>query len=164
MKTDIYWIETDSAGQLGIMPRPRGDDWLADEIRGWQTQGVNRVVSLLTPGEISELGLAREAEFCKQEGIAFVSYPIPDMTTPSSSDALDVLGGITAAVESGETVAIHCRAGIGRSGMMACSVLVQQGMSPDAAMDHVSAARGVTVPETPDQIAWVRGVESRRDA
>jgi hypothetical protein len=45
--------------RLAIMPRPRGDEWLAEEVRGWSRLGLNHVISLLEPHEVRELGLAR---------------------------------------------------------------------------------------------------------
>jgi len=38
-------------GRLGIAARPRGGDWLIDELRSWRKAGVHVVVSLLTPDE-----------------------------------------------------------------------------------------------------------------
>jgi hypothetical protein len=32
MEVDIYWINIPGDGKLGIIPRPRGGDWLEDEI------------------------------------------------------------------------------------------------------------------------------------
>ena len=47
MQVRIYWIDDFESGRLGIMPRPRGGDWLEDEIRSLKVSGVDAVVSLL---------------------------------------------------------------------------------------------------------------------
>ncbi len=60
MLTNIYWIKTPGKGKVGIMPRPRGDDWLEDEIISFKKAGVSVVVSLLTLPEIKELFLSEE--------------------------------------------------------------------------------------------------------
>jgi protein-tyrosine phosphatase len=66
---------------------------------------------------------------------------------------------------SGAAVAVHCRAGIGRSGLVAAGLLVAQGRSPAEAFTAVSNARGVRVPDTPDQEAWLhRQAQSLRSA
>ena len=57
MRAELYWIEGPWPGRLAIVPRPRGGEWLEDEIRSWKQAGVNVVVSLLTNDEITELGL-----------------------------------------------------------------------------------------------------------
>ncbi|MBT7442781.1 MAG: hypothetical protein HN790_02295 [Methylococcales bacterium] len=57
--------------------------------------------------------------------------------------------------ENGQGVAVHCRAGIGRSGMTTIAVLVRYGLSVDDAITLVSQARGIPVPDTEEQIDWL---------
>jgi protein-tyrosine phosphatase len=54
-------------------------------------------------------------------------------------------------------VAIHCRAGIGRSTTLAACVLILLGVEGDVALDMIAAARGLEVPETEAQRQWVLG-------
>ena len=61
MLTQVYWIPLDQKGALGIMPRPRGDDWLEDELQALARYGVTFLVSLLEREEEEELGLATSA-------------------------------------------------------------------------------------------------------
>ena len=55
MHTELHWVEAPSFGRLAIAARPRGGDWLEDEIREWRDSGVDHVVSLLTPPEANDL-------------------------------------------------------------------------------------------------------------
>ena len=106
------------------MPRPRAGEWLDDEIIGWQMEGIDTVVSLLELAEISELGLEREAELSREHGIEFISFPIPDRGLPASlPDATTLAQAVALQVREGKAVAIHCRAGIGRSSLIAAGVL-----------------------------------------
>jgi len=66
MKTDIFWIGGLAKGRLGVAPRPRGGEWLDDELRAWQAAGVDCVISALTPGEETELELTREGPTCRE--------------------------------------------------------------------------------------------------
>jgi protein-tyrosine phosphatase len=50
---------------------------------------------------------------------------------------------------------VHCRQGIGRTGLIAACLLVAQGAAPDAAVHNLSAARGLPVPETAEQRRWI---------
>lgn len=52
-------------------------------------------------------------------------------------------------------VLVHCRQGIGRSGLVAARLLAKKGTSPGAAIEMVSAARGLAVPETAEQREWI---------
>jgi len=57
MYTKLYWLHKfDNNARLAIMARPRGGEWLEDEIIQFQKQHIGAIVSLLEPSEISELG------------------------------------------------------------------------------------------------------------
>jgi protein-tyrosine phosphatase len=156
MKADLFWIEGPWSGRLAILPRPRGGDWLEDEIPAWRSAGVDLVVSTLRPDEISELDLTAEAEWCRKNEIEFISFPIADRGVPSSPAAvLELLRRLENAMTAGKIVAIHCRQGIGRSALLAASLLVLAGVSPDQAFQRVQAARGCPVPDTAEQREWV---------
>jgi predicted protein tyrosine phosphatase len=157
MKAHVYWIEGPWPGRLAIVPRPRGGDWLEDEVWAWQQAGLDRVVSLLTPDEVADLDLNKEAAWCQVYDIQFMSFPIPDRGVPSSRNAaFTLVQQLEQALAVGERIAVHCRQGIGRSALLAACVLVAAGEEPDMAFQHISAARGCTVPETVEQQEWVK--------
>ena len=154
MKT--YQIDGPWKGRLAIIPRPRGGDWLEDEARSLKDEGFDIVVSLLTPEESNELGLAREAELAQTYGLRVLNFPIRDLGVPESiSAAHKFLDMLHRALTAGEKIAVHCRQGVGRSGLIASSLLVMSGIDPSIALRRVSAARGFSVPETPEQGDWV---------
>lgn len=156
MRTELYWVRGPWPGRLAIMPRPRGGDWLEDEIQAWRRSGVDAIVSLLTTDEVSDLSLADEGELCRANGIQFFSFPITDRGTPSSGeDFSDLVMKLAERLADGKNVAIHCRQGIGRAAVVAICLLVLSGMDPQAAVQRVSAARGCPVPETPEQRRWI---------
>lgn len=156
MRATIYWIETAGPGQLAIVPRPRGGDWLEDEVRAWRQAGLEVIVSLLVADEMSDLDLEREAELSRAAGLTFISFPIADRSVPPSrSTALSLLRELLGLLSGGKNVGIHCRQGIGRAALLATSLLVLSGVTPEAALQRVSHARGCAVPETAEQRAWV---------
>jgi hypothetical protein len=57
---------------------------------------------------------------------------------------LEITKQIASLIESGETVYVHCRAGVQRAPMVACAVLVQMGWSLADAFRLVSSRRGIT--------------------
>jgi protein-tyrosine phosphatase len=138
------------------MPRPRAGDWLEDEIASWKESGVDTVVSLIEREEVIELGLGRESELCGVKGIEFVSFPIPDRGIPASpGDASALVGLACTRLAASKAVAVHCRAGIGRSALVAACILTRCGYNASDAFAIISASRGVTVPDTDDQRNWV---------
>src|SRR2546425_11756117 len=84
MKNGFRWIDGPWRGRVAISPHPFGGVWLEDEIVLWQNAGVDVVVSLLGPEEVTALDLSAEKQHCNSHGLEFVSFPIPDMGTPAS--------------------------------------------------------------------------------
>jgi protein-tyrosine phosphatase len=156
MRPEVYWLNAPACGRLAIMPRPRAGDWLDEEIAGWRAEGIHVVVSLLEAEEVAELGLQREAGLCREHGIEFISFPLPDRGVPATvREARAFAEGIIARLKDGKGVALHCRAGIGRSALMGACALVLLGMAPGAAFDLIGKARGAEVPDTKQQREWV---------
>jgi len=156
MKPDLYWIHGSWPGRVAIMPRPRGGDWLEDEVVAWQKAGVNVVVSLLTDDEINDLDLAAETELCEAHEIEFLTLPIPDRGVPESKDVVaNLVTTLAQHLNSGRNVAIHCRQGIGRAAVVAAVLLAALGVDPESAIERIRRARGCDVPETAEQSQWV---------
>jgi protein-tyrosine phosphatase len=161
MKPDLFWIPGPWPGRLAVAARPRGGDWLKDEISAWRNAGVNAVVSLLDANEAAQFDLEQESAVVESNGIRFFSFPIPDRGIPESTrEALSLLSNLVAALDQGQIVAVHCRQGVGRSGLVAASLLVMSGTGVEKAIEAVSVARGQAVPETPEQLQWIKHLPS----
>lgn len=113
----LHWIKSRLPGKLAVSARPRGGDWLEDEVEGWRKAGIDAVVSLLTSQESKEMHLQEEASLSRAHGIRFLSLPIEDRGFPDSlSEAVSVVATLnemltrgtnapsTAAMESGTPV------------------------------------------------------------
>ncbi len=156
MPPQVFWIDRVAKGLLGLMPRPRGGDWLDGEIQSLAKAGVNVVVSLLTADEVAELELQDEERLCGDCGLRFISFPIPDRGVPfSTADAGLNMDLILEELWAGKAVAVHCRMGIGRSALVAACLLKSQGIGVDEAFAMISRARGFSVPDTEEQWEWV---------
>jgi protein-tyrosine phosphatase len=150
-----YWIKTD-AFRLAIIPCPCGQDWLLDDISFLQRVGVNLVVSALTASKNEELGLVYESQCCQIGGVDFLAFPIEDRSVPNSfNEFKELILRVAEYLRNGKAVAVHCRAGIGRSSMIVVTALIQNGYSVESAFRAVEEARGCPVPDTPEQRQWV---------
>jgi len=49
MGTELYWVGGPWPGKLALASRPRGGDWVEDEMADWRRAGIDTVLSLLTP-------------------------------------------------------------------------------------------------------------------
>jgi protein-tyrosine phosphatase len=162
---ELFWIPGPWRGRLAISSRPRGGDWLEDEVRAWQRATVDVVVSLLEREEQTELGLEEEGPLVEAAGLRFVSFPIPDLGVPASrTAAVFLVHRLVRDLESGKNVTVHCRQGVGRSGLIAAGALIVAGMDAASALRIVSSARRVEVPETPEQRRWIERLPADRPA
>jgi protein-tyrosine phosphatase len=156
ISTTLYWIAGPWPGKLAMAARPRGGDWLSDELLSWRGEHVDTVFSLLTPEEEADLDITDEARLAKALGMRFLSFPIADRQVPGSETlfvaALESLDG---ELRAGRNVALHCRQGIGRTGLVAACLLATKGIAPEVAVRQLSHARGIPVPETEEQRIWI---------
>jgi protein-tyrosine phosphatase len=123
---------------------------------GWRAAGIDTVVSLLTSEEEQDLDLDRESQATRVRGMKFISFPIPDRQVPSSqTEIAAVLERMEAELSAGKNVVVHCRQGIGRTGLVGACLLITKGVSPEKAVKTLSAARGNSIPETEEQRRWI---------
>jgi protein-tyrosine phosphatase len=156
MRSELHWVNGPWPGKLALAARPRGGDWLQDELKGWKQAGVDTLVSLLTPDEERELKLEDEGRNAKAQGMTFLSLPIRDRQVPHSESSLNsTLQKMDAVLSSGKNVLVHCRQGIGRTGLVAACLLINKGLEPEAAVGLLSKVRGVPIPETQEQRCWI---------
>jgi protein-tyrosine phosphatase len=157
MWTTIYWIEA-PLGRLGVAARPRGGDWLEDELVRWRRSGVGVLCHALEDAELAELELGAEAALGGAVGLRIVRLPIEDRGVPGDARAYwRCCEALAEAARAGEGVLIHCRQGIGRASLLAVGTLVCLGVAVEEAWRRVEVARGREVPDTPAQRAWVSG-------
>ncbi len=162
MRAEFYWICEIGSGRLGTMPRPRGGDWLEDEIRSLRESGVDVILSLLEVHETHELDIEREEACCEDAGISFLWFPIRDRDVPSSiTETHKLAQAILDLLRGGKNVIIHCRGGIGRSSLLAACVMMLSGIDSDEALLKIQDKRGCLIPDTPEQREWVKGFLSR---
>lgn len=156
MSVDLFWTPYAGPGRIGIATRPRGGDWLKDDIKYLHNAGADVLVSMLTPEESRELQLEMEEKLCKEEGMNYQCIPIQDRGVPSTIKSISVFAlQLSKFLENGSNVIIHCRQGIGRSAIMVALVLVTCGMQVDLAFSIIEKARGRPVPDTKEQKTWV---------
>jgi protein-tyrosine phosphatase len=83
-----------------------------------------------------------------------ISFPIRDFSVPDDREAyLRLVKETAGSIMGGESVLVHCAAGIGRTGMFAASVLLALGLKKPDALARVWAAE--SEPEITYQAALV---------
>jgi ADP-ribosyl-[dinitrogen reductase] hydrolase len=122
----------------------------------WST---DMLVSLIEDFEYERYKMESYADEAKASGIEVEEWPIRDVDVPREEQVeeyADLVGKIVGFLREGRNTVVHCRGGIGRTGMVVCSVLVGLGHDAEEAMQLASDARKAEVPETEPQKEYVR--------
>ncbi|HYN95090.1 MAG TPA: tyrosine protein phosphatase [Pilimelia sp.] len=162
MRPPLHVIDTPAPGRLATMAHPRGGGWLADDMVALAGVGVSVLVSALTEDEYARLALAGVAEAARGAGLTYLEFPIVDRGVPQPGPEVGRLADRLAAdLLAGRSGVIHCWAAIGRSSLLAAATLVRLGVAPADAWRRISRARGLVVPGTAEQLAWLDAFAAR---
>ena len=113
-----------------------------DLLRLRDFHGAKVLVTLLEKFEMKRLAIPELLSVAEGLGIRSVWFPIPDVSVPSDLVATaDLVDEILASMSRGNTVVVHCRGGLGRSGTIAACCLVTRGRPPADAIRLVRKAR-----------------------
>lgn len=137
-------------GSLGLCPLPAGPGARA----AVAAFAPALVVSMTPPAEMAAAGAGDLAGWLAGQGIGWAGFPVEDFGTPQAGADWPALAArVRAALADGGRVVLHCRAGLGRTGMVALRLMVEAGEAPGAALARLRAARPGTV-ETEAQYRW----------
>ena len=118
--------------------------------------GADLLVSLLEPNEFEKLGTPDLLARARAYGMETAWLPTPDGSVPDSINAFrELIERILDSARQGQTVIIHCRGGLGRTGLVAASCLVALGHAPSQAVQVVRRVRPGSV-ENRKQEEYVR--------
>ncbi len=140
------------AGQSGRHARDLAAD--LDRIAGWNAA---MVVTLVEAHELNALGIAAIGLEVGRRHMAWRHWPIADYQVPDA--AFEAAWPVRSAqlrslLACGGRVVIHCKGGLGRAGMIAARLLVENGTAPVEAVAAVRAVRPHAI-ETSAQERWV---------
>lgn len=152
-----------SAGLIGLAHAPgtrpggQGVGCLASDLDRIAEWGATIVVTLTEAAELHLLGIAAIAREVGRRHMGWQLWPIRDYQVPDA--AFDTAwpgrsADLRAALAQGGRVLIHCRGGLGRTGMISARLLVDGGIAGAAAIAAVRAIRPAAI-ETAAQEQWV---------
>jgi atypical dual specificity phosphatase len=135
-------------GELAAMPLPGRNRRLTEDVDFLQHEGVRTVISL-----------TEDPPSFEEASIRQVRIPIEDFTAPTLQQMIEFVDVVSDSTERGEPAAVHCTAGLGRSGTMAAVYLVANGATADEAIARVRELRPGSI-ETEAQEHAVRQAEA----
>jgi len=158
-----YWVEP---GRLLAGEHPGGVSWsvTVERLQALLAAGVTLFVDLTEDHELASY--AKLFEYVSLDRpLRHMRLSIPDHSVPKSPQIIhDALAAIDAHLSDGGVAYLHCRAGIGRTGMTVGCYLVQRGYTGDEALDKLNALwcasersrSWPSVPETDAQVDYIR--------
>lgn len=123
---EFHWVIKD---RLAGVQRPGLLGDADDELARLAGLGIKVLVSLTEEA----FDAAKLTEF----GIEGVHVSVPDMGVPTLPAAVDLCRRIAAWMEAGRPTALHCRAGLGRTGTLLAAALVFHGLDAVKAIERV---------------------------
>jgi len=123
---NFLWLEK---GVLAGTPRPGLVMSLDYDLEALQRVGISVLVSLTQ--------VPLDQQLLQKYHIKGIAFPIVDMGVPSIDAAETLCAEIEQLIASGESIAFHCRAGMGRTGTMLALQLIWRGHSALDALETV---------------------------
>ena len=136
---------------------------LDEDLQSIKKWGATTVVTLIEEHEFSMLHVETLGHAVGALCMDWIHLPIVDVSVP---DKRFEVGWITvgpklhARLDMGERILIHCRGGIGRTGLVAGLLLVERGIQTHTAIERVRQARPNAI-ETLEQEKYVSLGKSR---
>lgn len=147
---------TETLGRLGLTIMPGKNDPTSPEVeedlnrdldedldRIRKFYEIRTLVSLVEDSEYAAMGL-RSVEVMqkmRQHKIDFLRYPMRPNVVPSDLERFDSIVHTILSVLHRYNVAVHCRSGKNRAGMVAAGVLIAIGFSVSASVSYIRTVR-----------------------
>ena len=156
---DLWWVEP---GKLAGMPMPliataRRENPTAsleaydDDLLLLDEVGIRAVVGMLN--------IPVDSVLYRSAGFAHHLMPIPDGGVPTPEQFEEYVRFVRQHLQAGNPVAVHCAAGLGRTGTVLAGYLIAEGVPLNPAISRIRSVRPGAI-ETREQIIFLQQLEA----
>jgi atypical dual specificity phosphatase len=133
---NFSFIDESVAGSAGPLQK-KEVDWMRDK------KGIGAILSI-KEGPLTEGWV---------EGLTYLNVPVRNHFAPTLDQLKECVNFVVAEVASGKKTAVHCAAGLGRTGtVLAAYLCYKQGISAEEAIKQIRAKRGGSVERSQEQV------------
>jgi protein-tyrosine phosphatase len=167
----VSWLGPRSVdGGIDRIPLPHGTGVLSlcgkhvvgpDPEAALERAGATVIVCLNERDEFVERYPQYVDWLVRHQGDRALWHPIPDLHAPPLEEVEPFLADLVDRLEAGESLLMHCGAGMGRAGTIAACVLIVMGVEADEALRTVAAHRPLAGPEAGAQQQLVEELAAR---
>jgi atypical dual specificity phosphatase len=140
------WIDQPLLAALACPTSLEDFQWL-------RRQGIQLLISLTEDRP--------RRDWVNEAGMLVYHVPVEDMEPPTQEQLDRCVSAITRALDREMPVAVHCGAGLGRTGSVLAAYLVSRGMTAPAAIARIRKLRPHSI-ETDEQVEAIEHYARRR--
>lgn len=145
-------------GTLIFTPCPGTKDSSIDSALSTLKQaGADAVLTLMPPAELAQNAASDLPALCVAQGLLWLHLPVADEQVPQADfDAAwpAAMAQIRELLEADKAIAIHCKGGSGRTGLIAARILIELGIARSEAISLVQALRPKAI-QHPAHAGWI---------
>ncbi|MGL6040097.1 MAG: protein-tyrosine phosphatase family protein [Deefgea sp.] len=157
-------LDLPDGGQILFTPCPgtKTAD-LETSVAQLKSAGASAIVTLMPTDELQANGAASLPDVCQQHDLAWYHFPVEDDAAPAaefasawaanSADVLQILA-------DGGTIAVHCKGGSGRTGLMVAMLLINRGEPLPKVIEQVQEIRPKSL-QIPAHLAFLSDVAAQ---
>ena len=153
---DIAHIMSNNSDKIGklyisMAPGKKDSKWnrdLDEDLECIINHDIDIVVCLLQWSELNTLNIIDYPLKAQELGLTFFHLPIKDRNVPLQKDVISIIPIIVHHLAQGKNILIHCRAGLGRAGLICACCLIHFGYGGRSAIDVVRTLRPYAIQTT----------------
>lgn len=139
---DIYYsILPIYESNLYLSEKPANDNEIPYFIEFYHTQNINTIIVLIPDVDLADFYSINLLRAYRDSGLHVIHFPINDYSVPGHLTTFhSFILDLVSRLKKGN-ILIHCSAGIGRTGLVASSILISNGSKVEDAIRQVREVR-----------------------